>query len=246
MSSFHTPDPVFSPEIVKYHSNLLGIDAPKHPGNDASLAPMIAGSALRHLCNDNANCTRDVAPSLKLQYGLLAGFSDSIQSIEAKAEPQEEITDKDVNDPRLFSKITPPSSTFICGSQGSGKSHTLSCMLEAGLIPSSKLGRLPNQLTGVVFHYDTFISDVQGQPCESAYLASNADVSVRILCAPTNVASIKASNLLVSSTPAELTQACQLTLDKANLRESQRNHRTPPNRPKPSRYKADDGSNGCN
>ncbi|KAL2841779.1 hypothetical protein BJX68DRAFT_257965 [Aspergillus pseudodeflectus] len=151
MSSFHGPDPVFSPEIVKYHSNLLGIDAPKHPGNDATLAPIIAASALRHLHS---------------------------------------------NDPRLFFNITPPSSTFICGSQGLGKSHTLSCMLEACLIPSSKLGRLPNPLTGVVFHYDTFISDVPGQPCDAAYLASNADVSVRVLCAPTNVASIKASNLL--------------------------------------------------
>jgi hypothetical protein len=102
------------------------------------------------------------------------------------------MTDK-YNHPRLFFNITPPSSTFICGSQDSGKSHTLSCMLEACLIPSSKLGRLPNPLTGVVFHYDTFISDVKGQPCEAAYLASNADFSVRVLCALTNVASITVS-----------------------------------------------------
>ncbi|CAG8977997.1 hypothetical protein HYALB_00000666 [Hymenoscyphus albidus] len=33
-------------------------------------------------------------------------------------------------DPRLFFDIVSPSSTFICGSQGLGKSHTLSCLLE--------------------------------------------------------------------------------------------------------------------
>ncbi|CAN9170184.1 unnamed protein product [Alternaria alternata] len=33
-------------------------------------------------------------------------------------------------DRRLFFNVTTPSSIFICGSQGSGKSHTLSCLLE--------------------------------------------------------------------------------------------------------------------
>jgi hypothetical protein len=199
MASSNNLDPVFSPELIKSHRSLLGIDVLQHLGNDASLAPIIASSALRHLCKDNTSTqdadtnrdgVKDVAPPLKLQYGLLAGFSEGIHSIKAKAKTQEGLTHQD-NDPRLFFNITPPSSTFICGSQGSGKSHTLSCMLEACLIPSSKLGRLPSPLTGVVFHYDTFISDVKGQPCEAAYLASNADVSVRVLCAPTNVASIK-------------------------------------------------------
>ncbi|KAL4944306.1 hypothetical protein BDV06DRAFT_233620 [Aspergillus oleicola] len=125
----------------------------------------------------------------KLQYGLLAASSDGIEWIKTLLFPNEEIPhDKD---PRLFFNITPPSSTFICGSQGSGKSHTLSCMLEACLIPSEELGQLSNPLAGVVFHYDTFMSDSKGQPCEAAYLASNDDVKVRVLCAPTNVASIK-------------------------------------------------------
>ncbi|KAK3075451.1 hypothetical protein LTR53_001236 [Teratosphaeriaceae sp. CCFEE 6253] len=47
-----------------------------------------------------------------------------------------------------------PQSAFICGSQGSGKSYTLSCMLENCLRPDHTLGKLIKPLTGVVFHYD--------------------------------------------------------------------------------------------
>jgi hypothetical protein len=120
------------------------------------------------------------------QYGLLAGIIPALNNFDINNETQEK------QDPRIFFNLTPPSSTFICGSQGSGKSHTLSCMLENCLIPSS-LGRLPKPLMGVVFHYDTFISDDMGSPCETAFLASNSTVKVRVLCSPTNIRSIKVS-----------------------------------------------------
>ncbi|KAJ1325547.1 DNA double-strand break repair helicase HerA and related ATPase [Microdochium nivale] len=97
---------------------------------------------------------------------------------------------QDVKDSRIFQNVAAPSSAFICGSQGSGKSHTLSCMLENCLL-SSEQGCLPKPLAGVVFHYDTFTSDLSGMPCEAAYLASNPDIKVRVLCAPTNIATIK-------------------------------------------------------
>ncbi|KAH7261681.1 hypothetical protein BKA59DRAFT_447931 [Fusarium tricinctum] len=76
---------------------------------------------------------------------------------------------------RLFYNVAAPTSTFICGSQGSGKSHTLSTLLENCLIPS-EANRLPHPLTGLVFHYDTFISDTGGMPCEAAYLSSHPAV----------------------------------------------------------------------
>lgn len=43
------------------------------------------------------------------------------------------------DDPRIFVNVSPPWFAFICGSQGSGKSHTLSCILENCLIPSKHL-----------------------------------------------------------------------------------------------------------
>ncbi|KAI0880029.1 uncharacterized protein GGS22DRAFT_182660 [Annulohypoxylon maeteangense] len=112
------------------------------------------------------------------QYALLAGDADMLQR-----------TPKD--DPRIFYNVAVPSSTFICGSQGSGKSHSLSCILENCLIPAPILGHLPKPLAGIVFHYDTFISDAGGVPCEAAYISSDPRVKVRVLCPPTNFATMK-------------------------------------------------------
>lgn len=107
------------------------------------------------------------------QYGLLAGDASGATS-----------------DELFYYNVAAPSSTFICGSQGSGKSHTLSCLLENSLFPSVA-NELPRPLTGIVFHYDTFINDSKGSPCEAAYLSSNPAVRVRVLCAPTNIATIR-------------------------------------------------------
>lgn len=94
------------------------------------------------------------------------------------------------SDPRIFWNIAAPSSFFICGSQGSGKSHTMSCLLENALAPC-KANVLPRPLTGIVFHYDTFISDSGGSPCEVAWLSSNPDIKVRVLCPPTNIRTLQ-------------------------------------------------------
>ncbi|OAA52365.1 hypothetical protein BBO_00206 [Beauveria brongniartii RCEF 3172] len=113
------------------------------------------------------------------QYGLLGGVSPN--TIGEGTNGQQ----PSASDPRIFYNVTSPSSVFICGSQGSGKSHSLSCLLENCLLPSDA-NKLPRPLTGVVFHYDTFNSDTGGTPSEAAYLSSNPAVKVRVLCAPTN------------------------------------------------------------
>lgn len=114
------------------------------------------------------------------QYGLLGeNLSDTIS-----------VSSFDAGESRVFNNIAAPTSTYICGSQGSGKSHTLSVLLENYLIPC-KANRLPRPLTGLIFHYDTFISDAGGSACEAAYLASHQAVKVRVLCAPTNIGQIK-------------------------------------------------------
>jgi hypothetical protein len=95
-------------------------------------------------------------------------------------------------DPRLFFNISAPSSAFICGSQGSGKSHTLSCLLENCLM-KSYVSKLDNPLAGLVFHYDSFTSDIKGTPCEAAHISSNSNVKVRVLVSPTNLQTMKVS-----------------------------------------------------
>ncbi|KAI1433787.1 hypothetical protein GGR50DRAFT_666429 [Xylaria sp. CBS 124048] len=133
------------------------------------------------------------------QYGLLAGDARSLEGTSPE-------------DPRIYYNVATPSSVFICGSQGSGKSHTLSCILENCLIQSSKLGDLPHPLTGLVFHYDNYASDSHVSPCEAAYLSSNPAIKVRVLCAPTNIRVVKESYSGLSNVTVE-----PLRLDQAEL-----------------------------
>lgn len=95
-------------------------------------------------------------------------------------------------DPRVFCNVAAPLSVFICGSQGSGKSHTLSVFLENYLV-ESVTNQLPRPLTGIVFYYDSLTSEFSGSPCEASYLSSNPNISVRVLCSRTNISNIKVS-----------------------------------------------------
>ena len=120
-----------------------------------------------------ANDLLDVGPG-----DLVNAFGERI----ANGNPTAVIETKDK---RLFVNFNTPWSTFICGSQGSGKSHSLSCMLENALLPS-RLGKLPRPLAGMVFHYDKFTGFSSTQICEAAYLASEG-ITVNILVSPTNL-----------------------------------------------------------
>ncbi|KAJ7318410.1 hypothetical protein DFH08DRAFT_1086620 [Mycena albidolilacea] len=92
---------------------------------------------------------------------------------------------------RVYFNTNTPSSAVICGVQGSGKSHTVSCLLESALIGDSRIGKLPEPLSALVFHFDT---QDAGRPCEAAFLSSPAVhlnhvalPQVTVLCSPSNV-----------------------------------------------------------
>ncbi|KAJ7479072.1 hypothetical protein FB451DRAFT_1350976 [Mycena latifolia] len=90
---------------------------------------------------------------------------------------------------RVYINTNTPSSAVICGVQGSGKSHTVSCLLECALIPDSRVGKLPEPLSALVFHFDT---QDGGRPCEAAFLSSPAAHHaclpyVTVLCSPSNL-----------------------------------------------------------
>jgi hypothetical protein len=167
---------------LKYHLSLLKLESQEERLEEASLAPVFTSHIFSRCCDlSQLKSVGEVS-----QYGLLAGIT------KVNGSGSEVLDNKSTweKDPRLFFNVSSPSSTFICGSQGSGKSHTLSCILEGCLI-SSEAGSLQNPLTAVVFHYDTFICDNGGSPCEAAFLASNPDIKVRVLCAPTNLRTIQ-------------------------------------------------------
>ena len=174
--------------LLSYHLGLLKSGDETH-GEEIEDAPVFTAEAL-----DKVGAT---APSSPIsQYGFLAGISEALKH-GMKLRPA-------TRDPRLFFNIASPSSTFICGSQGSGKSHTLSCILENCLIRSDA-NELPRPLTGLVFHYDTFISDFGGSPCEAAYLSSDEAIKIRVLCSPTNFRTIQVCMLRLPSDSVKMT-----------------------------------------
>jgi hypothetical protein len=97
---------------------------------------------------------------------------------------------QDANDDDSFRPMclntNTPWSAFICGSQGSGKSHTLGCMLEGCLINSHQIGKLPYPLAGMVFNYNSVASG----PSE-AYGIHSGGVKTTVLCSPTNLFRMK-------------------------------------------------------
>ncbi|KAJ7165756.1 hypothetical protein C8R46DRAFT_899970 [Mycena filopes] len=93
------------------------------------------------------------------------------------------------NDERVYLNTNTPSTAVVCGVQGSGKSHTVSCILECALIPDTRVGELPQPLSALVFHFDT---EDTGRPCEAAFLSSPGDHNaavprVTVLCSPSNI-----------------------------------------------------------
>lgn len=189
--SFTKDNQLFRADILKYHLDLLNSAVTVQKTEEACMAPILSTCVFKR---DRTAAHHDIRQNIS-QLGLLAGISHILEF--PKLEHKLGIHNLH-EDPRLLFNVSSPSSTFICGSQGSGKSHTLSCMLENCLIPS-KIGQLPNPLTGVVFHYDAFISDTVGSPCEAAFLSSHQGAKVRVLCSPTNINTIRVRCPLVWS-----------------------------------------------
>ncbi|KAK8122067.1 hypothetical protein PG984_010737, partial [Apiospora sp. TS-2023a] len=116
------------------------------------------------------------APRIIPQYGLI-GIQQDAQGIL----PQDKL---------VLANMNVPWSAFICGSQGAGKSHTLSCLLESYIDQNSGTGKLPNPLAGMVMHYDNFTNNTTTQLCEAAYLCSSG-TPVNVLVCPSHIWTMK-------------------------------------------------------
>lgn len=140
-----------------------------------------------HVRTTVENQTRDLGSSdgLFRQYGLLGVREATYNSRYLDA-----CATLSVEENLVFANMNAPWSTFICGSQGAGKSHTLSCLLENALLRSSAAGNNPNPLAALVFHYDTFTGPESTQLCEAAYLCSSG-IPVRVLVSPSNFTAMR-------------------------------------------------------
>ncbi|KAI7157488.1 hypothetical protein KC349_g5606 [Hortaea werneckii] len=109
--------------------------------------------------------------------------------------PQARLLGRSVNDhppgiaaeePILYN-VNAPNSTFLCGSQGSGRSYTLSCLLENWLMKDARYGLLKTPVAGVVFNYDSDLSNITA---ETASLCSRG-IKVRVLVSPSNYVALE-------------------------------------------------------
>lgn len=163
--------------------------------------------------NRNNKAPSRPSPSIYPQYGLLGlRIRDNTPTAD-KSQAQNKSAERDPNQ-LVYTNVAAPWSAFICGSQGSGKSHTLSCLLENSLIAPSSVGVLASPLAGLVLHYDKFTAFSSTQLCEAAYLCSSG-IPVRVLVSPTNYMAMKkayeslpglANSELLSVTPMYLSQ----------------------------------------
>ncbi|RPB20075.1 hypothetical protein L211DRAFT_577451 [Terfezia boudieri ATCC MYA-4762] len=136
---------------------------PELSANDIETA-LLFSSQLLHYGNSR-DCSQRPP-----QYGLLGRLS------QRRGDQEQQYLDA-----RVFLNTNIPGSFFICGLQGSGKSHTLATLLENYLIPSPQIGVLHRPHSVLVLHYGESISGWAFRPCEAAYLAQP---SMRVIFSP--------------------------------------------------------------
>jgi hypothetical protein len=167
----------FIPDFTRYSQLLTG--KKKSTGTrvkiggtqrDLEQAPLLSGSIISQHAHD-----------LVPQYGLLGCLAGQDPSKSAS---------------QVFLNTNVPLSTFICGVQGSGKSHTTSCILENAVIPSLHLGQLERPVSTLVFSYGEWSSGGAGfNISEATYLATPSKVfpghqvkRITVLTSPSNLA----------------------------------------------------------
>ncbi|KAI1523523.1 AAA-10 domain containing protein, partial [Pyrenophora tritici-repentis] len=101
---------------------------------------------------------------------------------------------EDVSSPssQIFSNPSTPFSAFICGVQGSGKSHTTACLLENSMICSDNIGRLRGSVSSLVFSYGSSdgnnISEVAYLGASKPGFDNHHAKKVTVLVSPSNKA----------------------------------------------------------
>ncbi|KAJ8457531.1 hypothetical protein ONZ51_g11480 [Trametes cubensis] len=99
------------------------------------------------------------------QYGVLG----SVISIRWYSGIREKMRSYVPEDPRLYINTNAPFSAIVCGVQGSGKSHTVSVLLENMLISGFEpIGLSHKPLSGLVLHFGEGGSG--SRPCEAAWV----------------------------------------------------------------------------
>jgi hypothetical protein len=172
---------------TKRHLNLCPVDNSANPSNgtgddfplDLEAAPLFSSSV-----TDAISSSQSLQKPSFPAFGLLGIRTAAHNSVDGTS------TDLPREDNLVYANLQYPWSTFLCGQQGAGKSHTMSCLLENALLSDGQMGPNPNAMAGVAFHYDKFTSSTATQVCEAAYLCSRG-IKVQVLVSPSNLAAME-------------------------------------------------------
>ncbi|PIG79274.1 hypothetical protein AARAC_004273 [Aspergillus arachidicola] len=188
--------------ILQDFQDHLSTNSPN--GRPSSFTPSAVPSLANQMCflspNDQGSCTPEdqdctsvqnavlissTARAMPSQFALMGGLRGQQSALP--------------RDPRVMLNTNVPFSAFICGVQGTGKSHTTSCIIENCSLPLPTLGALKQPLSTLVLNYNEYSSNVGAQPCEAAFLSSvlpewskqGLFIRVRVLVPPSNFYSLK-------------------------------------------------------
>ncbi|KAJ3992816.1 hypothetical protein F5050DRAFT_850088 [Lentinula boryana] len=120
-------------------------------------------------------------------------------------------------DSRVYLNTNTPMSALVCGVQGSGKSHTVSVILENMFISSSLLGTLAKPLSGLVLHFGE--GGPGSGPCEAAWVGVPNHSSIK--APPVNIYVSKSSLNTMKGVYAPLTQKGNVTVAPLLFNESE-------------------------
>ncbi|GMF84972.1 unnamed protein product [Aspergillus oryzae] len=172
------------------HINNVVVDPNGRPSSfTTSAVPTLANQMCFLSPNDQGNCTPEqqdctsaqnavlissTARAMPSQFALMGGLRGQQSALPP--------------DPRVMLNTNVPFSAFICGVQGSGKSHTTSCIIA-----------LKQPLSTLVLNFNEYSSNVGAQPCEAAFLSSvlpewskqGLFIRVRVLVPPSNFYNLK-------------------------------------------------------
>ncbi|KAJ8058175.1 hypothetical protein OCU04_013029 [Sclerotinia nivalis] len=176
-------------ETTRFHPLLSHINDDSHEDSKGSssqikqqvgafLSAPIFSTAAYDLVIKSASTTLTTIPDITPQYRLI-GIEMKEEDCNIKAKHR-----------LLLTNLNMPWSAFICNSQGTGKSHTLSCLLESSLLKDNSTDELPSPLADLVIHYNAFTNNNTNQLCEAVYLYSSG-IPITIMVSPSNIWSMK-------------------------------------------------------
>lgn len=139
---------------------------------------------LQHLKKDNASESTEhemrTAPLITREAFVAAGFKDRVVQYGVLGETLSIHSKSAVHvpiDPRLYINTNAPLSAVVCGVQGSGKSHTVSVLLEnMFILGQDSIGSLDYALSGLVLHFGE--GGPGSRPCEAAWVGASSQPGV--------------------------------------------------------------------